>query len=58
LIAYSHSIDPVVENAQHEPQSPWFLTGVTTPAVTQLTDAGAGTCGVSTNFFGLLLLIF
>lgn len=22
---------PVVENAQHEPQEPWFLTGVTAP---------------------------
>ena len=23
------SKDPVVENAQHEPHCPWFLTGVT-----------------------------
>jgi len=34
------SSDPVVENAQHEPHCPWFLTGVTAPAVTQSTDAG------------------
>jgi len=37
---HKHSRDPVAENAQHEPQSPWFLIGVTAPAVTQLTEAG------------------
>lgn len=31
---------PVVEKAQHEPQPPWSLTGVTTPFVLQSTDAG------------------
>lgn len=29
------SRDPVVENAQHEPQSFWFLTGVTYPSFLQ-----------------------
>jgi len=30
-------MEPVVEKDQHEPQCPWFLTGVTAPLVTQLT---------------------
>jgi len=34
------SNEPVVEKAQHDPHCPWFLTGVTAPAVTQLTEAG------------------
>jgi hypothetical protein len=34
------SNEPVVEKAQHEPHCPWFLIGVTAPAVTQLTDVG------------------
>jgi len=34
------SSDPVVEKAQHEPHCPWFLIGVTAPAVAQLTLAG------------------
>merc|ERR550525_486174 len=29
LIAYRDSNEPVVENAQQEPQDPWFLTAVT-----------------------------
>jgi len=35
------SSEPVVENAQHDPHCPWFLTGVTTlPEVVQSTEAG------------------
>jgi hypothetical protein len=34
------SNEPVVEKAQHEPQSPWFLTGVTAPFCLQSTVAG------------------
>jgi len=30
---------PVVEKAQHEPQDPWFLTGVTAPDDLQSTEA-------------------
>jgi len=36
----SPSNEPVAEKAQHEPHCPWFLIGVTAPAVTQLTVAG------------------
>ena len=32
---YAPSTDPVVEKAQHEPQPPWFFTGVTAPLVRQ-----------------------
>ena len=35
------------ENVQHEPQPPWFLTGVTAPFSRQSTDVGrsrTGTC--------------
>jgi len=32
------SRDPVVENAQHDPQLPWFLTPVTAPAAFQSTS--------------------
>ena len=34
------STDSVDENAQHEPQPPWFFAGVTTPLVRQSTEAG------------------
>ena len=40
-IAYAPSTEPVVEKAQHEPQRPWFFTGVTAPAVTQSTASGS-----------------
>lgn len=32
---------PVAAKDQQEPHWPWFLTGVTAPAVTQLTEPGA-----------------
>jgi len=34
------SREPVALKAQHDPHDPWFLTGVTAPAVTQLTEEG------------------
>ena len=34
---------PVVEKAQHEPQAPWFLTGVTAPCSLQSTRSGRET---------------
>eukprot|EP01139_Manchomonas_bermudensis_P009599 Amastigsp_a339351_1019.p4 type:complete len:147 gc:universal Amastigsp_a339351_1019:644-204(-) len=34
------SVAPVVENAQHEPHWPWFLTGVTAPFETQFHEVG------------------
>ena len=40
-MATADSIDSVPANAQHEPQPPWFFTGVTTPAARQSTDAGS-----------------
>jgi hypothetical protein len=40
------SVEPVVENAQHEPHWPWSLTGVTAPAAFQSTDAGSAALGV------------
>ena len=38
LMANAPSMPPMVEKAQHEPQSPWSLMGVTLPAATQSTD--------------------
>merc|ERR1719253_739619 len=35
LMKLAPSIEPVVENDQHEPHCPWFLTGVTAPLVLQ-----------------------
>merc|ERR1719197_898321 len=35
---WAPSMEPVVAKAQHEPQAPWSLTGVTAPASTQLTS--------------------
>jgi hypothetical protein len=32
FIAHWPSMLPVTENVQHDPQAPWFFTGVTTPA--------------------------
>lgn len=32
------SWDAVAENAQHEPQDPWFLMAVIAPAATQSVD--------------------
>ena len=37
FIAHELSKTPVVEKAQHEPQLPWSLIGVTFPALTQST---------------------
>jgi len=34
------SNEPVVENAQHDPHEPWFLTGVTAPFYLQSTVYG------------------
>jgi len=34
------SNEPVVENAQHDPHDPWFLTAVTAPFDLQSTVAG------------------
>merc|ERR1719411_45785 len=43
LIAQRPSMEPVVEKAQHDPQPPWFLTGVTLPCATQsMLDATSG----------------
>jgi len=50
----SPSIEPVVEKAQQDPQLPWFLTGVTAPAVTQLTDVAK----LESSNFGIYSLIF
>merc|ERR1719454_2216192 len=36
------SIEPVVENAQHEPHCAWFFTGVTAPFFTQSTESPDG----------------
>merc|ERR1712190_146481 len=36
-ISQAPSEEPVVENDQHEPHCPWFLTGVTAPLVVQST---------------------
>lgn len=36
-ICHAPSVEPVVENDQHEPHWPWFLTGVTAPLVRQST---------------------
>jgi hypothetical protein len=36
-ICQAPSVEPVVENDQHEPHWPWFLTGVTAPLVRQST---------------------
>jgi len=35
---FNPSKAPVVEKAQHDPQFPWFLIPVTTPAETQSTS--------------------
>ncbi len=34
------STAPVAEKAQHDPQNPWSLTGVTAPLVLQSTEVG------------------
>lgn len=39
-MALAPSTAPVVEKAQHDPQEPWFLTGVTAVDL-QSTEAGA-----------------
>ena len=46
-IANAPSADPTVEKAQHEPQVPWFLTGVTAFLVRQSTGAGSVTLSVT-----------
>jgi len=43
------SNDPVVEKAQHEPHWPWFLIGVTAPAVTQSTEAGKASASTDSD---------
>jgi len=37
---FNPSKTPVVENDQHDPHCPWFLTGVTAPWALQSTEAG------------------
>jgi len=37
---FNPSKTPVVENDQHDPHCPWFLTGVTAPLALQSTEAG------------------
>merc|ERR1719213_749797 len=44
------SVEPVVENDQHEPHWPWFLTGVTAPLVRQST-ASAVPVSETRSFF-------
>merc|ERR1719253_625642 len=41
LMKLAPSVEPVVENDQHEPHWPWFLTGVTAPLVRQSTESAA-----------------
>merc|ERR1711935_246485 len=58
------SIDPVVENDQHDPQCPWFLTGVTAPLVLQSIAALASTLKAASvdstlvTFFGVISLLY
>jgi hypothetical protein len=37
---FNPSKTPVVENDQHDPHCPWFLTGVTAPLALQSIEAG------------------
>ena len=47
LMKFTPSTEPVVENAQHEPHWPWFLTRVTAPSETQSLSGGARTSAYS-----------
>lgn len=40
LKKFNPSNPPVVEKDQQDPHCPWFLTAVTAPLETQLTEAG------------------
>merc|ERR1719216_851459 len=49
-IAYRDSNEPVVENAQHDPHCPWFLTGVTYDLPS--TSVQSTAAGLSPTVFG------
>lgn len=58
FMAHCPSMFPVVEKAQHEPQDPWFLTGVTAPLVRQSNESGILPDGISASFIMGLYLGF